>query len=306
MVVVSCLSSERASAAAAIRQIGRRFDPDVLQATYAIYAPVQRSAARDGVEVHRDFAYGPHCRQRLDIHVPDVRPAKAPVVIYFHGGGYVGGERSPIPGLIYDNVATFFARHGMIGVNATYRLAPDHKWPSGGLDVGAAVDWLRENVSRYGGDPDRIFVMGQSAGGTHVATWTFIPQVHGPHGPRVAGAILLSSVLGPCDNEYSPERPIAPHRLAYFGEDESQWATMNPVNHIKAGHPPVFISVAEFDPPALQWSSPALLAALYRCDRKMPWFMYNRDHNHVSPAMQINAAFDDIGPEILAFVQSLI
>jgi acetyl esterase/lipase len=303
---MSRLSSERAEVAAAIRKLGRKFDPEVLQATYAIYRPVQERAPKDAVEVHRELAYGEHARHRLDIHAPVSRPAKAPIVIYFHGGGYVSGERSPIPGLIYDNVATFFARHGMIGVNATYRLAPEYKWPSGGADVGAAVVWLRENVSRFGGDPDRIFIMGQSAGGTHVATWTFIPQVHGPLGPRVAGTILLSSVLGPCDPEYSPERPIAPHRLAYFGEDESQWAAMNPINHVKAGHPPVFISVTEFDPPPLQWSSPALLAALYRCDRKMPWFMHNRDHNHVSPAMQINAAFDDIGPEILAFVQSLL
>lgn len=302
----SGVSSSRTEIAAAIRKLGRNFNPDVLQATYAIYEPLQQRAPKDGVNVHKDIAYGEHERHRLDVYVPANKPSKAPVVIYVHGGGYTGGERSPLPGLIYDNVPIFFARHGMIGVNATYRLAPEFKWPSGGADVGKAVLWLRENVSQFGGDPDRIFVMGQSAGGTHVASWTFIPEVHGPEGPRVAGAILLSGVFGPYDPEFSPERPVAPHRIAYFGEDESRWPAMNPINHVKPGHPPVFISVTEFDPAPLQWSSPALLAALVKCDRKMPWFVYNRDHNHVSPAMQINAEFDDIGPEILEFVRSVL
>jgi acetyl esterase/lipase len=299
------VSSVRVQVGKAIRELGRKFDPDVLQATYALYAPLQRSAPKGGVDVHKDLAYGDHERQRLDVFVPANKPVKAPIVIYFHGGGYVSGERSPLPGLIYDNVPTFFARHGMIGVNATYRLAPEYKWPSGGADVGKAIAWLRANADRYGGDPERIFLMGQSAGGTHVATWAFIPEVHGPKGPGIVGAILLSAVLAPYDSKYSPERPVAPHRLAYFGEDEAQWPAMNPINHISRGHPPVFISVTEFDPPPLQWSSPALVAALMRCDRAMPWFVYNRNHNHVSPAMQINLNFDDLGPQILEFVRSV-
>ena len=110
--------SEHAEVAAAIRKLGRRFDPDVLQATYALYASVQERTPKDGVDVHRDIAYGPHARHRRDVYVPANRPSGAPAVIYFHGGGYVGGERSPMPGLNYDNVPIFFARHGMIGASS--------------------------------------------------------------------------------------------------------------------------------------------------------------------------------------------
>jgi triacylglycerol lipase len=301
----AALPSSRSEVAAAICRLGRKFDPDVLRATYELYAPLQQRALKDGVDIHRDLAYGPHERHRLDIYVPAKKPAKLPIVVYFHGGGYTGGERSPLPGLIYDNVPTFFARHGMIGVNATYRLAPEHQWPSGGIDVGGAVNYLRTNAVRLGGDPDRIFLLGHSAGATHVATWTFIPHVHGAEGPRIAGSILLSGVYAPHDPDYGPVGPPPPHRTAYFGEDESRWAAMNPINHIREGHPPVFVAVSEFDPYPLQWSSPALVAALVKCDKKMPWFVYSRNHNHVSPAMQINLDFDDLGPELLAFVQSV-
>jgi acetyl esterase len=295
----------RDEVARAIRALGRNFNPDILQATYSLYAPLQQRAPKAGIEVHTDLPYGTHERQRLDVFVPSHKPAKAPIVVYFHGGGYVGGERSPMPGLIYDNVPTFFARHGMIGVNATYRLAPEYRWPSGGADVGQAIDWLRANAHRFGGARERIVLIGQSAGGTHVATWTFIPGVHGAEGPRIAGSVLLSAVLAPYDRDYCPDNPPAPHRLAYFGEDAQRWPSMNPINHVRPGHPPVLVAVAEFDPPSLQWSSPALVAALSRCDRQMPWFVYGRNHNHVSPAMQINSEVDDLGATLLEFVNSV-
>lgn len=296
--------SSNADIATEIRRLGRNFNPEILKATYALYAPLQQRAPKGGVEIHKDQAYGDDERHRLDMFVPAKKPASpSPIVVYFHGGGYVAGERSPLPGLIYDNVPTFFARNGIIGANATYRLAPQHKWPAGAADVGMAVEWLRKNAARFGGDPERVFAMGQSAGATHVSTWTFMDQVHGAHGPRIAGAILLSGVYAPRHPEFSPERP-AENSIAYYGTDETRWISMSPIFNVKPGHPPVLIAVAEYDPYPLAWSSAALAAVLVKCDRKMPWFIFNRNHNHVSPAMQINSAVNSLGPELLEFVRS--
>jgi len=290
--------------AAEIRRIGRVFNPEVLKATYDLYAPLQKRAPKDGVGRENDIAYGSDAHHRLDVFFPEKKPVKAPVVVYIHGGGYVAGERSPLPGLIYDNVPIFFARNGLIGVNMTYRLAPQHKWPAGAADIGAAVAWLHENVARFGGDPNRIFIMGQSAGATHAATWTFVPEVHGSAGPRIAGAMLLSGVYAPQHPEFSPEPPAA-NSIAYYGNDASRYAAMSPLTHVKPGHPPVMLCVAEFDPYPLAWPTSALGAALAKADKKAPWLIYNRNHNHVSPAMQINSEVDTLGPELLAFVQSV-
>lgn len=291
------------SLAEEIRRLGQTFNEDVLKATYALYKPLQERAPKDGVKRHNDIAYGADERHRLDLFVPERPAGRMPVVVYFHGGGYVAGARSPLPGLIYDNVPTFFARHGMIGANATYRLAPQHKWPAGAADVGATVAWLRENVGRYGGDPARIFVMGQSAGATHVATWTFMETVHGAAGPRIAGAILLSGVYAALHPQFSEGRPM-PNQIAYYGEDTAKWGGMSPLQAIKPDHPPIYLCVAEYDPYPLAWPSVALLDALVKVDRRMPWFRVLRDHNHVSPAMQINAEVDTLGPELLAFIAS--
>jgi triacylglycerol lipase len=292
--------------AAGIRRMGRKFDQEVLQGTYELYKPLQERAPKQGVEITRDVAYGPHARHRLDLFVPSHRPTRpAPVVVYVHGGGYVGGERSPMPGLFYDNVTTFFARHGIVGVNMTYRLAPEFKWPSGAKDVGTVVAWLKQNVAQHGGDPDRIFLMGQSAGASHVATWTFMPEVHGATGPGIAGAMLLSGVYASHHPEFNPDGKPSPNHLAYFGEDTTKWAAMSPLPRIAPGHPPVYVCVTEFDPYPLAWPSSALLAALEKCDKAMPWFRVLRNHNHVSPALQINSEVDTLGPELLQFIQSV-
>jgi triacylglycerol lipase len=298
--------SEAARAVASeIRRLGPFFNDEVLKASYALYAPLHERAPRSGTEVHRDLAYGDDPRHRLDVHVASKRPGgPAPVVAFFHGGGYVAGERSPVPGLIYDNVPTFFARHGMIGVNATYRLAPAHQWPSGGEDVGRVVDWLVRNAARYGGDPQRIFLVGHSAGATHAATWTFMESVHGAGGPRIAGAMLISGVYAALHPEYSSETPRE-NQFAYYGRDVDAWAGMAPYGHIKADHPAVFVIASEHEPYYFAWPSVALVAALVKRDRRMPWHKFLPDHNHVSSALQINSEIDTLGPELLNFINSV-
>jgi acetyl esterase/lipase len=299
------MNETRQKVAEEIRRMGYVFNEDVLKGTYALYVPLQERAPKEGVEMHMELAYGDDERHRLDVFTPKERPAKpAPVVVYFHGGGYVAGTRSPVPGQVYDNVPTFFARHGMIGVNATYRLAPQHQWPSGGADVGRVVEWLIENVARYGGDPKRIFLMGQSAGATHVATWTFMDKVHGPKGPRIAGAMLLSGVYGALHPDYDNSKPRE-NQLAYYGDDLAKWADMTPFGAVKAGHPPVFMVTSEYEPYPFVWPQAALLSALVKCDRKMPWFRMMPDNNHVSSALQINSEIDELGADLLEFVASV-
>lgn len=289
---------------AEIRRMGAAFDERVLRRTYALYVPLHRRTPKDGLSVERDIAYGDDVRHRLDIFTPEAPLKRAPVVVYFHGGGYIAGERSPVPGLVYDNVPRFFARQEMVGVNATYRLAPEHKWPSGGEDVGRVVRWLRANVERYGGDPGRIFLLGQSAGATHAATWTFIGSVHGEAGPQIAGAMLISGVYAARHPDYSMETPRE-NQFAYYGDNVSKWAAMAPFDYVRPDHPPVLLTVSEYEPYYFQWPTLALAASLLKCDRHMPRLHYLPDHNHVSSALQIGCEIDTLGAELVEFVRKI-
>ena len=295
-------AEHKAVIAAEIRRLGYRFDDEVLKASYDLYAPLQERAPRSGIKTHRELVYGLDERHRLDVHVSENGLHKpAPVVVFFHGGGYIAGARSPLPGLIYDNVPNFFARHGMIGVNATYRLAPRAQWPSGGEDVGRAVGWLKGNIANYGGDPERIFLLGHSAGATHVATWTFMEKVHGMKGPEISGAMLISGVYAALHREFSAETPRQ-NQFDYYGDAIEQWSEMAPFDHIKPGHPPVFVISSQYEPYYFSWPSVALLGALLKCDRRMPWHRFLPDHNHVSSALQINSDCDTLGPDLLDFI----
>ena len=99
-----------------------------------------------------DVSYGPHELQTVDVFAPVERSDElAPVVVFVHGGGMVRGNKTIAnTDLIYSNIPTFFARHGIVGVNANYRLVPEVQWPSGPEDIGGMLTWVRENIESYG------------------------------------------------------------------------------------------------------------------------------------------------------------
>ena len=161
--------------ASAIAAIGDVVSPETLDASRAIYADAHEEPPYDGVVLTRDVAYGPHERHRLDLFAaPGSRDL--PVILFVHGGGFVRGDKST-PGTPHnENVGLWACRSGMVGVTMNYRLAPEHRWPAGAQDVAAAVAWLRANVAEHGGDPERIVLVGSSAGATHIAGYAALAR----------------------------------------------------------------------------------------------------------------------------------
>src|SRR5690606_26630561 len=134
-----------------LAEVGPRWGEDVagnFDATLERFTPLLRAAPKTGIQVTRDGAYGPDARHRIDLYRPE-GGSGVPVVVFLHGGAYVRGERN-VNEEAYGNVATYFARQGMLGVNATYRLAPAAKWPAAPEDVASLVAWLRQNAARHG------------------------------------------------------------------------------------------------------------------------------------------------------------
>ena len=119
------------------------------------------SPKRHGVEVESDVLYGPHDKyHRLDIYRPIHRPKPWPVVFYVHGGAFhlLSKDTHWLMGLV-------FARFGYLVVNISYRLAPKHPYPAAIEDTCKAYTWMASRLRELGGDPDRVAVAGESAGG---------------------------------------------------------------------------------------------------------------------------------------------
>jgi acetyl esterase len=285
-----------------LAQIGPVFQKDIgktIPETIEAFQPLLRAAPRDGVTVLRDQPYGEDPRQILDVYRPTKRSG-APVVIFVHGGAYVGGNKDG-PGEAYGNIAIWFARQGMLGINATYPLAPAAKWPSGAKSVGGMVAWATANATRFGGDPNRIILIGHSAGATHVAGYVFDKSLQPPGGPGIAGAVLIS---GRYRIAYNPADPNARNMQAYFGEDASQYADRSPITHIRDGVPvPLFVVIAQYDNPGLDVSGAQLFSALCERDGVCPRFVRLNQHNHLSEVLAFNTPDEYLGREILDFIR---
>jgi acetyl esterase/lipase len=100
---------------------------------------------------------------QLDLARPKTDATSRPAIVCIHGGGFRAGTRQG-----YDSLCLRLAQQGYVAVTTSYRLAPRFQFPAAIYDVKAAVRWLRANARQYGIDPERIGVMGGSAGG-HLA-----------------------------------------------------------------------------------------------------------------------------------------
>ena len=144
-----------------LREFGDAFTPEIIGENLKLFAPLHEKEPFADVEVIRDLRYGDDERHRLNVfQAKGAAKASRPVLVFIHGGGFIGGDKS-MPGMpFYDNVGVWGARHGLVGVNITHRLAPKHPWPAGSEDVAGALQWIRKNTCAHGGDPRQIFLMG--------------------------------------------------------------------------------------------------------------------------------------------------
>ena len=122
-----------------------------------------------GIERFDDIAYGPDAAwQVLDVYRPKSAPAPTsptapqplPVIVSVHGGAWVYGDKERYQWYCMD-----LASRGFVVVNFTYRLAPEFKFPASMEDTCAVFAWTLAHIAEYGGDPQRIFAVGDSAGG---------------------------------------------------------------------------------------------------------------------------------------------
>jgi len=278
-----------------IAAMGRVVDPEN---TAKIYAPLQEKEPYAGVKVIRDVKYGEDARNVVDVFLPETGATGRPVLMFVHGGGMIRGNKRPPGSAFYDNIMLFAARHGMVGVNVEYRLAPQFPWPAGNEDLAAAVHLVIDKAADYGADPNRIFLMGHSAGATHVASYVSHPEFHGPKGSGLAGAILSSGGYDFTKEEQSEGR------LAYFGSDPALLAQRSSVAGLIKTKIPFMISSAELDPPPIAAQSALLKDALCKSEHGCVRSIVLPKHSHMSESYSINTADTQLSDQILEFIKT--
>lgn len=290
--------------AARIREVGPVVDA---RGMAALYTPLQEREPYAGIQVTRDLSYGPDAQNLADVFTPadGGRGKKRPVLIFVHGGGFTAGERRLGPDSpFYDNVGIWAVRHGFIGVNMTYRRAPRAQWPAGPEDIGHAVDWVGRTIAGEGGDPAHIFIMGHSAGATHVASYVSHPQFHGK--TNIQGAIIVSGSfeLTPSASVIPEEATLVQREKSYFGEDSALDSEKSSTAGLTSAPIPLLFVNAEYDPPFFRRHAAALRTAFQRVHRHDRFIVLTAE-NHMSEIFSVNTKDDGLSRAVEEFTRGL-
>lgn len=192
------------------------------------------------------IVYGKDAKwQSLELYRPEDATGLLPVIVSFHGGGWVYGTKE-----VYQYYCMSLAAHGFAVINYNYRLAPEHRFPAAFADTNAVFHWLMQHAAEYRLDTERIFAVGDSAGalgiGLYAAIltnpafaerWSFRP----PEGLRLRGLALncgMYTTAGKADSL----RDFLPKTDA-----ENALQMLDLVQHITADFPPCFVMTANQD-----------------------------------------------------------
>jgi hypothetical protein len=178
--------------AAQLREIGTGV---CVPETAKLYKPLQPMPPATGVTLMRDIPYAQDPRTIMDLFAPEKGSGGRPVLVYVSGGGGDKKVNGPDGGPFYDNIMYWALKNGMVGVNMQRRggFGGGAAWDQPAKDVGLVVEWIRQNIKKYKGNPNRIFLWADSAGNGPVSTYAGHPEIAGPDGAAVKGIVLMSS-----------------------------------------------------------------------------------------------------------------
>ncbi|RMU49495.1 Esterase/lipase/thioesterase protein [Pseudomonas savastanoi pv. glycinea] len=182
-------------------------------------------------------AYGQDPRNTLDVYTPQTKPANAPVVVFFYGGSWNTGSKAN-----YAFVGEALAARGMVVVIADYRLYPQVRYPSFLEDSAKALAWAHKHAKTYGGDPDRLYVMGHSAGAYNAAMLALAPRWLTREGlsPSILSGWI--GLAGPYDFLPIENADVKPVFFFPDSPPDSQ-----PINHVSSSAPPALLMASNTD-----------------------------------------------------------
>jgi acetyl esterase/lipase len=247
------------------------------------------------VETRKNISYreGPEedaAKHRLDVYVPRGK-TNAPVFFFIHGGAWKTGDRS-----YYPPLGNRYARAGYVTVIPSYRLAPKHPHPAQIEDVAAAFAWTVRHVAENGGDTNRIYVAGHSAGG-HLAALLALDKLYlaafelSPN--NIRGVLALSGVY---------DLSVGDFQESVFGKSSEGRREASPQFYIKPGAPPFLVEFCEWDYFTLPGQARAFHHALREAGVKAE-LVYIPGQSHISEMLSVASDNDPIVTAALKFMK---
>jgi acetyl esterase/lipase len=220
--------------------------------------PPPQGRVPKGVQALRDVEYGRagDIPLLLDLYVPEKAEGRLPLIVWIHGGAWLGGSKAQCP-------AIRFAARGYVVASVEYRLSPVATFPAQIQDCKAAIRWLRANAGKYHIDPDRVGAWGASAGGHLVALLGTAADVKefdvGAHLDQSSKVQAVVDFFGPAElhtmgREWSTmkhDEPDSPESRLLGGpiqENLEKSRKASPMTYVSKNAPPFLIVHGDKDP----------------------------------------------------------
>lgn len=292
------------------------------------------TTAREVLDVR--YAPGAGGRHKLDLFVPQPETGKRPVVLFVHGGTWMIGDKNFFG--IYRGVGRHLAKNGVVCVSINYRLSPLVKHPEHVKDVARAYAWVRQNIHRYGGDPDCIFLAGHSAGAHLISLLAlddgYLKNPGLGHDAKsvqsLKGVIAMSGVYRiPDPDEF---KKIARHTVdtlvgepekgrvaasmgavlmlfsgaanpfnVVFGKSRDVQTQASPITHVRRGLPPFLMFNAEREVPGLWKMAEDFFEALKKHEVCVEWHEIE-GATHRTIVKWLHSGENDVSRKVLAFI----
>ena len=207
-----------------------------------------------------DVPYGSDYWQKIDIYLPRREGLSGlPVLLFLHGGAWRNGCKEWM-----GFMAPAFVSAPAIFVSVSYRLAPATRYPGPAEDCADALAWVHRNIGRYGGDPQRLFYGGHSAGGHLSALVTLDAALKRSRGLPADAVKACFPVSGIYDLRATAEGPVDRMLVNGLLAEESQMEAASPLLHAEGNRTPFYISYGSRDLPEMPPQAKAMAAALRR------------------------------------------
>ena len=259
---------------------------------------LDRVVPRTGYGVAADIAYGSRSRQRLDVYRPEGDPSGRPVIVYLYGGGWRQGERAS-----YRFVGQALTGRGFVTVIPDYRLFPEVRFPSFVEDAAAALRWARDNAARHGGDPERIVLVGHSAGAHSAALLALDPRYTEAAGLTPNPIKAVVGLAGP----YAFD-PLQYDWTRSVFEGAAHPEDPRPVTKVLPGAPPMLLQHGGLDQTVWPVNSEQLARRLGEVGTHARLITYPK-LGHITIALLLAAPFQRMGPvltDMLAFLEEVV
>lgn len=239
-------------------------------------------------------------QQELNIFTPKKKAALKNVLIFIHGGNWNAGSKN-----LYHFLGSRLARKGVVAVIIGYPLSPQANYEQMATAAVKAVVWVKTHIDEYGGNPDKLFVSGHSAGG-HLAalislnnTYFDTLRIENP----IRGCILIDAAGLDMYGYLTEENLTEPHTyLQTFSANPAIWKQASPIYHLYSNMPPLLIYRGEKTYPSIIKSTEKFVEAL-KAYRTEPNYYILKGKKHIPMITQFFWTWNPRYEEILEFMQ---